>query len=132
MADGLHGVVFHGVDAAGNQGPETSIRIRVDTHAPSTLAPSAASVRRGRTVSLKYVIKDAAPNAGWAAPTVKVRTLHGKVVGSFSLGRVKVNRALTAAWRCTLPRGQYRFSVYAKDAAGNAQSKAGSNVLTVR
>ena len=132
VADGLHGIVFHGVDAAGNEGAENSIRIRVDTHAPWTIAPSAASVRRGRTVSLKYVIRDAAPNAGWASSTVRIRTLRGKTVGTLPLGRVKVNRALTALWRCTLPRGRYRFFIYAKDAAGNAQSKAGSNVLTVR
>ena len=132
VADGLHGIVFHGVDAAGNEGAEDSIRIRVDTHAPSTLAPSAASARRGSTVSLKYVIKDAAPNASWASLTVNIRTLHGKLVGKLTRARVSVNRALSLPWRCTLPRGRYGFVVYAKDAAGNAQSKAGSNLLTVR
>lgn len=132
VADGLHGIVFYGVDAAGNQGAENSIRIRVDTHAPSTLAPLAASVKRGGTASLRYRVKDPAPNAGWASLTVKIRTPHGKLVGQLTRTRVSVNRTLSVPWRCTLPRGRYRFSVYAKDAAGNAQSKVSSNLLTVR
>lgn len=93
---------------------------------------SAASVKRGGTVSIRFKIKDPAPNAGWASLTVKVRKLNGKLVGTYKSARVDVNKALSLPVHCTLPRGRYRFSVCAKDAAGNAQSKAGSNLLTVR
>ena len=37
-----------------------------------------------------------------------------------------------ARFVCRLPRGAYRFSVYARDEAGNAQTRVGSNVLTVK
>lgn len=89
-------------------------------------------MKRGGTVSLKYRVEDLAPNAGWASLTVKIRTLYGKLVVKLTRARASVNRALSVPWRCALPRGRYRFVVCAKDAAGNAQSKAGSNLLTVR
>jgi photosystem II stability/assembly factor-like uncharacterized protein len=132
VADGYHDIAFRGVDAAGNHGAKDSIRVMVDTHAPTTLAPSAASVKRGGTVSFKFKIKDPAPNAGWASLIVKIRKLNGKLVGTSKSARVDVNKALSLPVHCTLPRGRYRFYVCAKDAAGNAQSKTGSNRLTVR
>jgi len=48
------------------------------------------------------------------------------------LGTCAVNRAPSRSVRCTLARGAYRFVVYATDRAGNTQSVAGSDRLTVR
>ena len=45
---------------------------------------------------------------------------------------VAVNRRLAASFVCRLAAGQYRFYVYATDAAGNKQSRVASNRLTVR
>ena len=39
--------------------------------------------------------------------------------------------ALVGDFRCGLALGTYRFTVYAKDLAGNPQAKAGSAKLTV-
>ena len=54
------------------------------------------------------------------------------MVKKISLGARAPNTTLTYRWRCTLARGSYRFYVYATDGAGNAQSRVGSNRLTVR
>jgi hypothetical protein len=45
---------------------------------------------------------------------------------------VPANVALTARYRCLLPRGSYRFSIYATDRWGNAQSSIGHATLTVK
>ncbi len=45
---------------------------------------------------------------------------------------VKTNVTSTAKFRCKLPRGTYRFYVYATDPAGNRQVKVASNRLNVR
>ncbi len=88
-------------------------------------------MRRGRTVSLKCEVRDPAPNAGWASLSVKIKTRSGKTVATLTHAEVKLNRVLSIAYQCELPRGACRFYVYAKDAAGNRQSRAGSNLLTV-
>jgi len=48
------------------------------------------------------------------------------------VGRSSVNETLSAGFTCRLAAGKYRFSVYARDAAGNSQATIGSNKLTVR
>ena len=53
---------------------------------------------------------------------ITVRNGRGKVVKRLQLGSRPVNTALTAAFRCTLRPGTYRFSVRATDAAGNPQA----------
>jgi hypothetical protein len=113
-------------------GPVKTYAVRIDTQRPTTKAPYAASVTRGRTAYLKYKVVDATPNAGWATVTIKIRNSHGHLVKSLNLGKKTVNKLLSTRFTCTLAKGTYKFSVYAKDAAGNSQSKVGSNKLTVR
>jgi hypothetical protein len=67
--------------------------------------------------------------------TIKIKNRAGKVLKTLRYRGKPVNRLLTA--RFTVPRtwkaGAYRrFFVYARDQAGNAQRKIGSNRLTVR
>jgi hypothetical protein len=61
-----------------------------------------------------------------------IRNRSGKVVKRLHLGARPVNTALTARFTCKLRAGTYRFSVRATDAAGNPQSAAASQRLTVR
>jgi hypothetical protein len=53
------------------------------------------------------------------------------VVKTLKLGRQPTNTALVGTFRCGLALGTYRFTVSAKDVAGNAQAKAGRATLTV-
>jgi len=132
MADGLWYFHLRAQGDDGIWGPVKTYAVRIDTHRPTTKAPYAASVTRGRRAYLKYKVVDAAPNAGWATVTIKIRNAHGHLVKSLKLGKRSVNKLLSKRFTCTLAKGTYRFSVYAHDAAGNRQSKVGSNKLTVR
>lgn len=132
MADGLWYFHLRAQGDDGIWGPVKTYAVRIDTHHPTTSAPKSSSVRRGSVATLAYKVSDAAPNAGWANVTIKIRNTHGHLVKSLNLGKRSVNKLLTKRFTCTLAKGTYRFSVYATDAAGNSQSRVGSNKLTVR
>ncbi len=75
------------------------------------------------------------PLGGTATVTIKVRNAAGRTVKTLGPAVRKVNALF--GWSFTVPRtwraGTYRFSVYAKDKAGNAQTlPVGSNRLLVR
>ena len=108
------------------------MQVRIDTRGPATAAPSAISVRRGSTATLKYRVDDPRPGGATATVTIKVTNAADKVVKTFVLRRRGVNRLLSMSFVCKLPRGAYTFTVYARDAAGNLQTATGKNTLRVR
>ncbi|HJW76917.1 MAG TPA: hypothetical protein VJ787_14845, partial [Thermoleophilia bacterium] len=129
---------YCGEDNVGNHtDPMTAYcDVKIDTRKPVTRAPYAVSVVRGRTATLKYKVVDARPGSPTATVTIKVKNRAGKVVKTLGAYKAKTVNTLLAA-RFTVPRtwrtGTYRFLIYAKDAAGNAQVlPAGSNRLIVR
>lgn len=130
--DGAHVVDYFSEDHAGNREVPKSCTVRIDTRRPVCTAPYAASVVRGRYVTLRYRVNDAGANAGWAAPTLTVKTLAGKTLRTFTPGKKPVGTLLGQRFRCTLARGTYRFVVSAVDAAGNRQASTASNRLVVR
>ncbi len=129
--DGYHRVDYRSVDTLDNTESFHSIEVRLDTQRPVTAAPYKERVARYNYVKLTYKVKDAAPNAGKAKVTIKIKTLGGKVVKKLLVGTKKVNVLLAYRWRCTLAKGTYRFYVYATDLAGNTQSYVGRNKLVV-
>ena len=60
------------VDNGGGGGGGT-----VDTVAPTTLAPSAAKVVKGKKATLKYQVNDASPNLGTATAVVTIKNKAG-------------------------------------------------------
>ncbi len=116
----------------GLQSATVSRRVNIETTRPATKAPSAASVRRYATATLKYRVDDARPGSPTAAVTIKIKNSRGSVVKTLSLGTKSVNTSLSAKFVCTLPKGTYRFYVYATDQASNTQSSTGNNKLVVR
>jgi len=129
--DGLHTVLFRSADLAGNVEDAKSLRVGIDTVHPTTRAPSAAAVMRYRTASLAYKVLDAAPNGGSAEVTIRIRNSAGVVVRTLTYRAQPVNQLLSAGFTCKLAAGTYRFSIYARDAAGNGQTTVASNRLTV-
>ena len=130
--DGVNTLSYFATDKVGNVEAAHAVTVRMDTRRPQTAAPSRASVRRGQTARLQYIVNDQAPNGGTAAVTVKIRNQKHKVVRTLTLGSQRVNVILRASFRCSLRPGRYRFSVYATDLAGNRQASVGSNRLVVR
>ena len=129
--DGVHTLALRALDLLGNVGATKTYTVRIDTLGPTTAALAKASVRRGRTATLRYRVDDQQPCAGKAKVTIKVMTLRGRVVKVLKLGKRAVNRRLSYRFRCTLVKKTYRFRVYATDAAGNKQAVIGSNRLVV-
>ena len=130
--NGAHTLAFQAVDVAQNAEAPQTLTIKIDTVRPTTQAPYATTVARGRTAALKYKAADAAPNSGKATVVIKIKNHAGKVVKSLNVGKVAVNVLRTRKFTCTLARGTYRFSVFATDAAGNTQVRAASNKLVVK
>ena len=134
LAVGVHTLKYWAQDVHGNVEVQNTLEfeIKADTVKPTTLAPTAASVVRFRTATLKYKVADAEPNKGMATVVIKVRNRLGTTVKTLNAGTVTVNVPLSAKFKCRLAKGTYRFSVYATDMSGNVQAKIGSNRLTVR
>jgi hypothetical protein len=104
----------------------------VDTVAPTTLAPSAAKVVKGKKATLKYQVNDAAPNLGTATAVITIKNKAGKVVKTIKPGSKTVNVLQKASFTCKLAKGTYKFYVTASDAAGNKATNTAVNKLTVR
>jgi len=100
-----------------------------DVVGPETHAPQAARASVGGRATLRFRVSD---GYGDARPTIRIRDAHGRVVKSRQCDWVTSGAGQTWTFRCTLPRGAYRFSVYAIDAAGNRQGNVASNKLKVR
>ena len=131
-ADGVWYFHLRAVGDDGIWGPVSTSAVRIDTKPPTTSAPTPCRVRRGAVAKLSFEVGDAEPNGGWATVTIKIRDSRGRVVKSLKVGRSSVNEELSASFTCKLAVGKYTFSVYARDAAGNSQSRIGSNKLIVK
>ncbi len=130
--DGQHTLYFYSVDNAGNPETPGSVTVYVDAKKPVPKAPRAASVKHGKVATLKYSVSDARPGSATAAVTVTIKNAKGKVVKKLpAIAAVPVNTAETLKFTCKLSKGSYKFSVSAKDSAGNVCAKAASNKLKV-
>ncbi len=131
LADGVWYFHVRAVDSGAVGGPTATRAVRIDTQRPCTLAPSAASVQRGGRALLTYGVNDPPPCAGWCAVRITLVDSHGVVVHRHASGRVHNGVLHQTAFTCSLPKGLYRFFVYATDAAGNTQGNVAANVLVV-
>ncbi|HJW75752.1 MAG TPA: hypothetical protein VJ787_08815 [Thermoleophilia bacterium] len=129
--DGVNPVGFRSTDLVGNGEATKIASVRIDTRQPTAVAPYRASVRRYGYVTLRYRVNDAKPTGGKANVTIRVKTLGGKTVKTLKPGLKPVNTSLGHRFRCGLPKGTYRFMVYARDVAGNGQLIVGVNRLRV-
>jgi len=118
-------------DVFGNAA-RSGFAVKVDTRRPTPKTPYACTVVRGKRAALKYKIVDARPGSPTATVTIRVRNSRNVEKWRVVLKGRTVNKTLAYSFRCSLACGTYRFVVTAKDAAGNRQTKAASNRLTVR
>ena len=119
---GLHSVTGVAVDNAGNGCAPKSVSVGIDTLAPTkSWTINHPTVVRGRTTTLKYRIYDPLPGCDKARATLCILNLrNNKIIKKISLGVITENKNLGYRYRCTLPRGVYRWGVKVTDIAGNA------------
>jgi len=130
--DGPHTIWYRSTDNVGNVESAKSCVVHVDTQRPRSTAPRAARVVRGAVTRLYYRVTDAGYCSGQASVTIRIRDLRGRLRQTISVPAQPVSRTKYVAYRCRLSRGVYRFAVSARDSAGNVQSHAAVNTLTVR
>ena len=118
--DGVHTIAYRAVDNRGNPSADASCTVKIDTLGPYVTSPSRVTVRRYRSVTLKYEAADAlSPTAD---VTIKIRTRGGRLVKTLTAAHVTTNTTHGVRFTCKLARGTYRFFVLARDRAGNPQS----------
>lgn len=130
--EGTSSVRFRATSIAGMTSVVGSCQVKVDTCPPTPKASWPAIARSGHSASLLYLIADPRPGSPTATVTIKIKTAKGRLVKTLIERHIAVNKRLAATFVCGLPRGGYRFFVFARDAAGNVQTKVASNKLTVR
>ena len=102
------------------------------TARPVTRALRSATVKAGGTVALRYEVLEPKAPGRIATVTIVVRTRAGKTVATLHPGDQRTGIKLTWRAATALKKGSYRWYVYATDAAGHHQSKAGTNALVVK
>ena len=127
--DGVKRVNAQFRDLSGGVSPLVTGSITLDTHGPVCSVPSPVVVAAGDTATLKYRVNDnLSPKAD---VTIRIKNTAGATVAIMQLSGRATGKVLSLRYRCELDAGVYRVVVSAKDLAGNAQSRTGSNKLTV-
>jgi len=106
-------------------------RFALDDVGPSTSAPSAVHAHRlYPKAAFRFRLNDLGSTQDTV--TIKIKTRAGKVVQTCKLGAKQINAWYTYKVRLFIPKGRYRWYVYAVDKCGNAQVSVGHNALTVQ
>jgi hypothetical protein len=130
--DGAHTILYRSADKVGNLEKTRSCTVNIDTRRPTPVAKWAGSAIRGARTALRFYIGDPRPGSPTATVTVRIVDSHDKLAKKIVLAAVKVDTYQNYIFTCWLPRGTYRFLVYATDAAGNRQTHVAANRLVVR
>jgi photosystem II stability/assembly factor-like uncharacterized protein len=130
--DGIHSFLFRAIDNAGNVAPARRGWVGIDTRRPTPLANWAGAARRGARSALRFFVRDSRPGSPTATVTIRIVDTRGGLVEKVVLRGVPVQSRQRWVFTCRLPRGRYRFTVAATDAAGNRQTAVAGNRLVVR
>ena len=103
-----------------------------DVTKPVSKALVNVSVLRNRKATLKYRISDYMPGCAAATVTIKIKKLNGTVVKAFAPVIQLSNAPRAKTFKCTLPKGTYRYYAYATDLSGNKASKVTPRSLVVK
>jgi len=108
----------------------TANAFKVDVTGPITRPARNVIVKHGRKVKLSYTVYDE------FTPTcvnVRIRIRKGsRIVKTFRVTQIATGQVRSITFQVKLPKGLYRYYVYANDTAGNAQSALGFKNLRVR
>jgi hypothetical protein len=129
--DGTYVVSYFATDVAGNSSASKRVTVKIDTRKPGTMAFMNVRVVQNQTVRVTCKVTDRSPNSGKATVMIRIKTRSGKTVKTVRLGVKPVNKQLRANIKANLRPGAYRYFVYAKDTAGNAQANVASRAFIV-
>ena len=136
--DDTYQLSYYAADVASNFETAKSVTVTMDTYGPVTKAPYSARVKRLRAVKLYFKVLD--PVFGTTLPrpgtktrtvTLKIRNRSGRVVKSIRFSPLEIGQLYSWKYTAKLAKGTYRFSLYARDEAGNNQRSVGSNKLVI-
>jgi photosystem II stability/assembly factor-like uncharacterized protein len=130
--DGAHWFLYRATDNAGNVAAARRGRVSIDTRRPAPVAKWSAAATRGYRTALRFYVSDPRPGSPTAKATIRIYDRGGKLVKKTVLPAVAVDRSHNWVFVCRLPRGTYRFTVAATDAAGNRAARVATNRLIVR
>ena len=121
-------VYVRAFDRKGNPSEVVHVgRYKIDTTKPVPAA-KAASVKRGKTVGLRYRIADVSP----CAVRIAIKNARGRTVKNLTVTGARPATWLTKSFRCTLARGTYRWYVSATDSVGYKQVRPAVAKLIVK
>jgi hypothetical protein len=106
--------------------------VLIDTRRPTPVAKWAAAAVRGARTGLRFCVSDPRPGSPTATVTIRIHNAHGAMVKKVVLAGAAVDHILSYGFTCWLPKGTFRFSVAATDAAGNPPTVVAANTLVVR
>ena len=129
--DGVNKVLYRSADKVGNLERKRLCRVLIDTRPPTPVAKWPASAIRGARAALRFYIADPRPGSPTATVTIRIVNRRGRLVKKALLAAIKVDNTQSYIFRCLLPKGSYRFTVAATDAAGNRGTAAAANTLVV-
>jgi photosystem II stability/assembly factor-like uncharacterized protein len=126
---GVTQLSYRGTDNAGNVEDPLAVAVRIDTVRPVLKALAKATVKKGRTATLRFRVTDVCPTC---AVTIDIRNAKGKRVKRLTVPTAPTNTATKATFTCALSKGIYTWKLSARDLAGNKQAKVVSGKLRVR
>jgi len=129
LPNAAHTLVYHATDVAANSCADKTLSFTIDTVGPIT-AGKATSGRKGRAITLRYRVSD---NLSLKATAIRivVKNSRGSAVKTFKPTSQNTTVWYSVKWT-PKAKGTYRYYVYAKDLAGNGQSKVDSAKVVVR
>jgi hypothetical protein len=127
--DGPQLVQAYSVDKCGNtEAPAKAVTVYICTVGPQTSCIAPASVKKGKTLKIKYEADSITPQC---TSQMKIYKSNGSVAKSFNLGTQNSNKTYTKSFTCNLSPGNYKVKIFATDSAGNAQSEMSNDAFTV-
>ncbi len=122
-------VQVYSMDKCGNnEVPPKAVTVNICTTGPSTSCIAPASVKKGKSIKIKYECDSITPQC---TAQMKIYKSNGSVAKSFNLGTQDSNKTYSKSFTANLAPGNYKVKVFATDSAGNKQSSQDNDSFTV-